>query len=219
MLLVLVVVVMPLLPLLITKDWQWWQAWVYAGVTSLGFVLSRVVVARRYPDLIVERAGTFGHDGVKAWDQWLAPLMAFGSLLPPVIAAIERLWAPPTALGLAANVVGLGLLVVGYLLGTVAMMHNRFFSGQVRIQHDRGHQVVSSGPYRWVRHPGYSGSLVAIAGVPLLLDSIWAWAGVACLVVITVARTSLEDRTLRQELPGYGEYAQRVAHRLVPGLW
>lgn len=218
-LLVLVVVVMPVLPVLISGDWGWWQAWAYAAVACLGFVLSRAVVARRHPDLIAERAGTFRHDDVKPWDLWLAPMMAFGSLLPPVLAAVERRWASPPALGLAANVAGLVLLVIGYLLGSLAMARNRFFSGQVRIQRDRGHQVVTGGPYRWVRHPGYAGSLLAHLGVPLLLDSTWAWLGVACLMAITVLRTSLEDRTLQQELPGYAEYAQRVHHRLVPGVW
>lgn len=218
-LLVLVIVVMPLLPLLITGDWKWWQAWVYAGVTCLGFVLSRLFVARTHPDLLAERAGAFGHDDVKAWDKWLAPMLAFGSLLPPVIAALERLWARPYALGMAVNVAGLGLLLSGYLLGTVAMAHNRFSSSLVRIQHDRGHHVVTSGPYRWVRHPGYTGSVLFNVGVPLLLDSTWAWAGVACLMVLTVIRTAWEDRTLQQELPGYAAYAQRVRNRLVPGVW
>lgn len=218
-LLVLVVLVMPLLPLLITRDWGWWQAWALAAANSLGFVLSRIVVSRRYPDLIRDRAGTLGHDGVKTWDKWLAPAMAFGSLVPPVIAALEHLWTQTASAGLVTNLIGLGLIVLGYVLGTVAMLHNRFFAGQVRIQRERGHTVVSSGPYSVIRHPGYAGSLLANVGVPLLLDSLWAWAGVAALVVVTIVRTLLEDRTLQAELPGYRDYTQRVRFRLVPWIW
>lgn len=215
----LVVVVLPVLPLLIARDWGWWQAWAWAATNSLGFVLSRVVVARRHPDLLRDRTDTMGHAGVKSWDRWLAPAMAFGSLLPPVIAAVERLWWRPFHEGLVVNLIGLGLIVLGYCLGTLAMLHNRFFAGQVRIQDERGHQVVTCGPHRVVRHPGYSASLLATLGAPLLLDSTWAWVGVAALVVITVARTSLEDLTLRAELPGYADYAEHVRHRLIPGIW
>lgn len=216
--LLLVVVLLPLLPLLITRDWSWWQAWTYAALASLGFVLSRVVVARRHPDLLRERADTFTHADVKSWDQWLAPAMAFGGLVPPVIAAVERLWRP-LEFGVPVNLTGAALILIGYLLGSVAMGHNRFFSGQVRIQTDRGHQVVSSGPYGWIRHPGYLGTLLAGLGMPLLLDSAWAWVGVAVIAVVTVVRTSLEDRTLQRELPGYADYAKRTRHRLLPGIW
>lgn len=218
-LLVVVVLVMPLLPLLITGDWGWWQAWGWAAASSLGFVLSRMLVARRHPDLIRDRMNTPGHAGVKAWDRLLAPAMAYGSLLPPVLAAVERRWGQPDAVGPVVNLVGLGLIMLGYAIGTMAMVHNRFFAGQVRIQHERGHHVVSSGPYRIVRHPGYSGALLATVGVPLLLDSGWAWGGVAALMVVTVVRTALEDRTLQAELPGYAAYVERVRHRLVPGIW
>lgn len=217
-LLLVVVVVLPLLPLLITQDWGWWQAWTWAALASLGFVLSRVVVARKHPDLIRERADTFTHAGVKGWDQLLAPLMAIGSMLPPVVAALQRLWQP-VAFGVPTNLAGAALVVAGYVLGTLAMWHNRFFSGQVRIQHERGHRVVSAGPYRWVRHPGYVGTLLAELGLPLLLDSGWAWFAVAAVGAVTVVRTALEDATLQRELPGYADYATRVRHRLVPGLW
>lgn len=217
-LLLVVLVLLPMLPLLITRDWSWWQAWSYFSLTFVGFVASRAVVGRRHPDLLRERANVLDQPDVKGWDRWLAPAVAFGSVLPAVIAGLQRLWRP-AAFGVPANLAGVGLIVAGYLLGTLAMWHNRFFSGHVRIQRDRDHQVVSSGPYRWIRHPGYTGSLLALAGQPLLLDSTWSWVGVAVVVVLTVVRTGLEDRTLRQELPGYADYAQRVRQRLIPWLW
>ncbi len=99
------------------------------------------------------------------------------------------------------------------------MIENRFFSGIVRIQTDRNQQVVSSGPYRWVRHPGYASALLVYLVIPLLLDSNWAFLPAIFLAVCTVIRTSLEDRTLQVELPGYREYAQRVRYRLLPGIW
>jgi len=89
----------------------------------------------------------------------------------------------------------------------------------VRIQKERGHKVVDSGPYRLVRHPGNMGNLILNVAAPLMLASHWAWIPAGVSIVLTVLRTALEDRTLRTELEGYEEYASRVPNRLVPGLW
>jgi protein-S-isoprenylcysteine O-methyltransferase Ste14 len=89
----------------------------------------------------------------------------------------------------------------------------------VRIQTERGHQVVSSGPYRWLRHPGYAGALLTYLATPFFLDSRWALLAALFLTVVLVIRTSLEDRTLQEELTGYREYAGRVRFRLLPGVW
>jgi len=115
--------------------------------------------------------------------------------------------------------VSLVIIVAGYALGAYALIENRFFSGMVRIQADRGHQVVSSGPYRWVRHPGYAGALLSYLATPLLLDSWWATLPAAFLIVVLVIRTDLEDRALQAELEGYHDYAGRVRYRLLPGVW
>lgn len=89
----------------------------------------------------------------------------------------------------------------------------------VRIQTDRGHQVVSSGPYAYVRHPGYLGAALGMIGIPLLLDSLWALFPVLLVLILGLVRTALEDRTLLAELPHYKEYAKRVRYRLIPGIW
>jgi protein-S-isoprenylcysteine O-methyltransferase Ste14 len=89
----------------------------------------------------------------------------------------------------------------------------------VRIQADRGHAVVDSGPYALVRHPLYVGAVLMFTGVALALGSWWALFPVGMVVVILLVRTALEDRTLRNELPGYQAYAQRVRYKLIPGIW
>ena len=111
------------------------------------------------------------------------------------------------------------IILAGYVLGAYALIENRFFSGMVRIQTDRDHQVVSSGPYRWVRHPGYAGALLVYLVTPLFLDSAWAFLPAVFLAVVLVIRTHLEDSTLQEELAGYREYARRVRYRLLPGVW
>jgi protein-S-isoprenylcysteine O-methyltransferase Ste14 len=90
----------------------------------------------------------------------------------------------------------------------------------VRIQSDRGHHVVTSGPYAFVRHPGYSAGILILAASGVALGS---WLAAAFLIAITVPfllhRVIREDRVLQTRLDGYAGYARRVRWRLVPGIW
>ena len=114
--------------------------------------------------------------------------------------------------GLAGYAFGLGLAVW-------AMGVNRFFSPVARIQHERGHRVINSGPYRFVRHPGYAGGLLAMLGGGIALGSWWSLVPLLPVASLTLRRTFVEDRFLHDSLDGYGRYAQRVPRRLVPGVW
>ena len=98
-------------------------------------------------------------------------------------------------------------------------MTNRFFSAIVRIQTDRGHTVITDGPYRFVRHPGYAGGLIWYVMTPLILGTLWAYVPTLFVIALTVLRTSLEDKTLQAELPGYQEYTRQTRYRLVLGIW
>lgn len=218
-LMLLIVVVVPFLPLLISGQWDWWEAWVYALVGILGFVISRVLVARRNPDLIAERARYLQHADAKPWDRQLSLLLGVGGALIPLVAGLDARFDGSGVFSLAAILVSLLGIVAGYVLGSYALIENRFFSGMVRIQTDRGHQVVSSGPYRWIRHPGYAGALLTYLATPIFLESAWTFLPVLFTAIVLVVRTILEDRTLHEELPGYRQYAQRVRYRLLPGVW
>ena len=114
---------------------------------------------------------------------------------------------------------GLVVMVAGIWVASLALIENRFFSGVVRIQMDRDHHVISSGPYRWVRHPGYAGSLLSFLAMPVVLDSIWAFVPAVFVLLALVFRTRLEDQTLQKELPGYKDYTGQVRYRLLPGVW
>jgi protein-S-isoprenylcysteine O-methyltransferase Ste14 len=115
--------------------------------------------------------------------------------------------------------VAAGFVILGSALSVWAMASNRFFSGTVRIQRDRGHTVVDGGPYGLVRHPGYLAWCISAPAIPLMLGSLWALIPALLGLCALVLRTSLEDKTLREELPGYEGYAQRVRYRLLPGVW
>jgi protein-S-isoprenylcysteine O-methyltransferase Ste14 len=214
------IVLVPFLPLLLSRRWDWWEAWTYAFIGVMGFFVSRVLVARRHPDLLAERARFMQHKDAKPWDYLLARLVGLGGAFIPLVAGLDARYGWPGGdFKLAAELIALVLTLAGFAFASWALMENRFFSGVVRIQVERGHHVVMTGPYRWVRHPGYAGALLTYWATPILLDSKWTFIPVILLTAVLIVRTALEDRTLQAELPGYQEYAQSTRFRLVPGIW
>ena len=213
------VVVIPFLPLLISRQWDWWEAWIYAFISILGFAISRALAARRHPDLLAERARFLRHEDAKTWDKCLSPIVGLGGGLILLVVGLDALygWSPPFSL--PVKILALFAILAGYVLGTLALMENRFFSGMVRIQTERGHHVVSSGPYGWIRHPGYAAAMLTYLATPLFLDSRWAFLPAVFITIVLVIRTSLEDKALQDELEGYRAYAERVRYRLLPGVW
>lgn len=217
--LVLIIVVFPLIPMIISGAWNWWEAWVYAIISILGFIVSRVLASRRHPDIIAERARSMEMQNAKSWDKILAPMLAFGGLLILIVAGADKGFGWSTPFSLSAKVVSLIVIVLGYVVSSWALIENRFFSGVVRIQTDRDHHVVTTGPYRIVRHPGYASALWMYLVMPVWFDSWWAFVPSILLFAVLVLRTSLEDRTLQEELPGYKEFTHKTRYRLFPGIW
>ncbi len=212
--------VVPIILLVAGRDPGWWQAWALSLLALLAGVGGRAWAERRHPGLQADRM-RFGRDqDVEPWDRVLAPLMALSLLyLPVIVGGLDHRHGWTTPFAVWANVVGLLLCALGYGFAVWALVENRFFTSLVRIQTERGHEVCDSGPYRVVRHPGYAGNLLGVVGIPLALDSLWAFAAAGVAIVISLVRTALEDRTLLEKLPGYPEYARRVPARLLPGLW
>ncbi len=217
--LLMVMVLFPLLPMIISGRWKWWQAWVMGVLFILSFIFSRAIAARKTPDILKERANYATQGNTQPWDKWLSPIMAFGSVFILLAAGLDDRfnWSPDLSLGW--ELLGLALILTGYVFGSFAFVENAFFSGTVRLQPERGQTVVKSGPYGWVRHPGYLGSLIASIGMPLLLDSLWAYIPMIIFGFFYVLRTHLEDRFLRENLTGYSDYASEVRFRLFPGIW
>lgn len=217
---ILLYLIIPLLLLVCGGDFGWWQGWVYSVLLFLAGVGGRVLAEKRHPGILAERSSIEKAKNAKPWDKVLAPLMAISLTFPLVIVAgLDHRygWTPlfPTWL----NILGLVLISIGYAFATWALVENRFFSTTVRIQTDRGHSVCDSGPYAIVRHPGYAGNLLAVAGIIMALDSLWTLIPAAAALLIAVIRTALEDKTLHEELRGYREYAGRVRYRLFPGIY
>ena len=210
----------PLILLVCGGDVSWWQAWIFFVLIFLAGIGGRLFAEKRNPGIMVERASMDKARDAKPWDKILAPLMAISFSFPLVIVAgldHRYEWTPlfPTWL----SILGLVLIALGYAFASWALIENRFFSSTVHIQTYRGHSVCDSGPYRIVRHPGYAGNLLGVAGIILALNSLWTLIPGVAALVISVIRTTLEDKTLHEELPGYPDYAKHVRYRLFPGIY
>ena len=218
--LILLSLLIPLMLLVCGGNLGWWSAWIFSFLFVVASIGGRIWAERLHPGLLAERVNFEKAQEAKPWDKVLAPLMAVSLFFPPVIVAglDHRFgWSPvfPTWLTL----LGFILIAWGYAFAVWALVENRFFSSVVRIQTDRGHLVCDTGPYRIVRHPGYAGNILPLAGIVLALGSIWTLIPAMVALIITVIRTTLEDQTLQDELPGYRDYAQRVRYRLIPGIF
>ena len=202
---------------LIAGRLDWGGAWIFL-LLFLAFLLGVAVWGTiRMPELMEERSKAGGN--VKTWDKVIMSLYSilfFGTFIIAALDAGRLRWSqvPPVI-----QLVGIvGLFFAGALAWWV-MMSNAYASRYVRIQDDRGQQVVTTGPYRYVRHPLYAGVPLLFWCLPLVLESYWALVPGFLITILFVIRTALEDNTLQAELPGYAEYAQRVRYRLIPGIW
>jgi len=197
---------------------DWLMGWAYIVFMFVFVAVTGAVLYRLDPGLLAERSGP--QEGSKRWDLALASLISVWlPLAICVIAALDKRLGWSQEIPPGAQAAGLALAAVGGLVIIWAMTANRYFSAVVRIQEDRGHRVATTGPYRWVRHPGYASMLLYYPGTALALGSLWAFVPVALIIVLMLLRTSLEDETLKKELPGYLDYTKKVKYRLIPGVW
>ena len=195
---------------------NWLAGWAMVCVMAGWVIATAAVVIPRYPELLAERVGP--RKGSKTWDTVLLSLYGLSMMIMWIVAGLDRRYGWSSGIGSGAQIVAMLVVIAGHTLVVWATGVNAYFSQVVRIQTERGHTVVSDGPYRYVRHPAYAGAVLLVLGAPIMLGSWWALIpGVICAALMIV-RTVLEDRTLQAELPGYAEYAQRVRYRLVPGI-
>lgn len=195
----------------------WLRGWLFLALTSVLMWIAVIHVGRVNSELFEARKRV--QKGTQRWDKVLLVFisMAYAAIL--IIAALDDgrfHWAPQPWRGVA---VGWFVYSAAFMLVTWAEGVNRFFEPGVRIQTDRGHHVIDTGPYAVVRHPGYLAAIFLAIGTALSLGSLWALIPAAVTIAILILRTALEDRLLQRELPGYKAYTQKTRYRLLPGLW
>lgn len=197
----------------------WPEAWTFIALFAAYFVIWLSWGLKNNPDLLIERAQSMSGKG-KPWDTVLVRVNLLVSVVTYTVAGLDAVRFGWSEVNPVLKAIGLILLIVGgYILPFLALSNNPFASGTVRIQTERGHRVASGGPYQFVRHPMYVGAIIADFAIPLFLGSYWALIPGAVMAAIFIYRTAREDETLKEELPGYREYAKKVRYRLVPGVW
>ena len=198
--------------------WDLPMFWAFVVAHSGSHLALTLIVFRRNLDLLKERQRP--GEGAKRWDRVLLSIYIVPATAIFVVAGLDvgrSHWSDTVPLWL--QVIGLAIFVISFAFDIWAIAVNNFYSRVVRIQQDRGHHIITDGPYRFVRHPSYVGSTVAWVCTALALGSWWALLPAALVGLVFIVRTSLEDRTLHDELEGYAEYARQVRYRLLPGVW
>lgn len=195
----------------------WIRGWWFIAAYSIALLVSMAVLWRSNPEIFVARARV-ARD-TKSWDYafLIGFVLAYTAVLP--LAAFDDArfrWLPTPGW---VVVLGYVLLAGSFGLMIWAQMVNRHFEPGVRIQSDRGHTVIETGPYAVIRHPGYVAGSLMVTGTALSLGSLWALIPAAFATVVLIGRTLMEERTLHADLPGYASYMGRVRFRWLPGIW
>ena len=212
--------VWPALMLFLAADWSWPEGWIFGGWFVAVGASTVAWLSRRDPGLLAERYRMPGTSGQSRRARIIVYVLTVGfiawiALMP--LDARRFHWTP--RLPLAVELVGDALLALSWLLLFRSFADNTFGSALVRVQTERGHRVVSTGVYGWVRHPMYLGATLMFVGGPLVTGAVSALVVGLALAGLLAVRSLDEEALLARELPGYAEYRRRVRYRLVPFVW
>jgi protein-S-isoprenylcysteine O-methyltransferase Ste14 len=196
---------------------KWPEAWILLG--SYGLLVIGVFRwwKKHAPSLLRERMSR--KKDAKSWDKVIIRVYSFVLIVLMALPGLDAVRFGWSTMPLALKILGFCGYVPAIGLALWAMRENAFLSDVVRIQTDRGHTVCTTGPYRYVRHPMYTGIILMFLCFPLSLGSWYTYIPAALIVFLFILRTALEDKTLKAELPGYADYAAKVRFRLLPGVW
>ncbi len=196
----------------------WWgRGWLCLGLYVCSVTVSSVCSLRTNPQLLAERMRK--HSGTKQFDKVILLIGAVLFAIQAVLAGFDAVRFHWSTLGPYSVFLGSAAFVAAMIPIAAATMVNPHLEKTVRLQFERGHRVIEAGPYRFVRHPMYLGTILQSLAIPVILDSRWALIPAAATAFLYVCRTALEDRTLQRELPGYEAFTHRTRYRLIPGIW
>ena len=197
---------------------HWPAAWLYLATTAVLGLAGGLWFARVDPALLEERMRPMMQEGQPAADKKFMLVFGFAALIWFIVIGLDRR-RHRSDVPVALQALGYVLLLAAMALITWVARKNSFAAPVVKVQAERGHRVIDTGPYAFVRHPMYSGAVLYFAAIALLLGSWWGLALSPVFFVLFSIRAGLEERALASGLPGYADYLARVRYRLVPGLW
>lgn len=193
------------------------QGWIFLSTNILATLMNYFTIHKN-SELINERSKP--GEGIKSWDKLLLGLSALIYVIIIVLAGLDSgrfLWTLNFNWNISIS--GVILTVIGQIIFLKARSQNNFFSSVVRIQKERGHVVCDTGLYKIVRHPGYLGMIISLMGLPLITTSVLSIIPTLIAIILLLIRTSLEDKTLINELDGYVEYTKKTRNKLIPLVW
>jgi protein-S-isoprenylcysteine O-methyltransferase Ste14 len=207
--------------MLFLSSWRldWVMVWVYVGTFAVALTAMTIYQEVNNPELVEERSEFKPREEVRTWDVILSAVVRVSLLANYVVAGLDMRFGWKPEIPLAVQIAAFALGLLGAVLLVWAMAANRYAAVYTRIQQERGHVVATTGPYRFVRHPFYVGTITFSLTIPLALGSPWALIPGGLAALLFIVKTAAEDRMLREGLVGYREYAGRVRYRLLPGIW
>jgi protein-S-isoprenylcysteine O-methyltransferase Ste14 len=197
---------------------HWPAAWVFLGTIAILGIGGGLWLAKTDPALLAERMRPMMQNDQPTADKKFMLVFGVAALVWFLAIGLDRRYHA-SDIPLALQVLGWTMLLLSTGFIMWVMRENSFAAPVVKLQAERGHRVVSTGPYAWVRHPMYSGAVLFFVGAPLLLGSWWGVAMAPLFALLFAVRIAIEERALVAGLPDYADYTTRVRYRLVPGLW
>jgi protein-S-isoprenylcysteine O-methyltransferase Ste14 len=196
----------------------WPEAWLYIIIQYSFSTIFAIWLKKYNPELLRDRMA-FLKPAAKRWDKailLISTVVFVPYLILPGLDAVRFQWSSVPPLIKIVSFVG---IILSYILLFWVMRENSYLSRIVEIQTERGHRVITTGPYQYVRHPMYFGVIVLFNSIPVALGSLWTLIPSSVLTLLILIRTYLEDKTLREELEGYNSYAEKVKYKIIPGIW
>jgi protein-S-isoprenylcysteine O-methyltransferase Ste14 len=196
---------------------DYWQGWLYGSINIISTVINSLAL---YKDKELAEERSKYRAGTKSWDKLILGLLSLNLIIIYIVAGLDSgryYWSPQ--LHWSIYVLGIVFILGAEVIFLTAQIQNKFFSSAMRIQTDRGHAVCESGLYKVIRHPGYFGMIISVAGIPLILGSLWCIIPASLSIILILVRTYLEDKTLTNELNGYREYTYKTHYKLIPHIW
>jgi protein-S-isoprenylcysteine O-methyltransferase Ste14 len=197
---------------------HWPAAWLYVATTAVLGLAGGLWLAKVDPALLEERMRPMMQKGQPAADKKFMLVFGFAALAWFMVIGFDRRWHW-SEMPMALQALGYVLLLAATAFMLRVVRENSFAAAVVKVQAERGHRVIDTGPYAFVRHPMYSGAVLYFVAMALLLGSWWGLALSPVFVVLFSIRAGFEERALIDGLPGYADYLARVRYRLVPGVW
>ena len=212
------IIVTGLVFFLASGDISFLRVWIYIVIYGTGGLVVGAILLKKSPKLLNDRGKM--QEGTKQFDKYiLLTYFFFAIVITPLVAGIDRRFNLIEFMPFFCLYIAIILYIFSVIFSVWPMLHNPFFEGTIRIQKEKNHNVIRTGPYKIVRHPGYLGMLSGSVALPLALGSVLACIPLVIMIILIIIRTNYEDKFLQKELTGYAEYCKEVKYRLVPFVW